>query len=360
MGRSIGFEFLRPRAASTIVRFWILALLFGAGTALLAADQSPDKTAKTANSQPAAKAVESPMTRDTRYSVIRGLNAEYVFVRHEFPMGSKGLTLKDGQIQPSDSELRFMVAQNGAAARPGDRAQITEVDIREKSIVFEINGGPKKKKKWYQHLEVGGMGGTTPVAPDRNPENPHGSYVTLAFDRFVPDIGVDQLKKLLAPVFNFTALSAAQAYLETLPPKVQQAIKSHQVLVGMNRQMVDASKGRPDKKIREKDEQEKPYEEWIYGEPPQEVSFIRLVGDQVTRVEVMKVDGEKVVRTEREVEVTAPSSVQAQATGTAAPATPPKAPSLRRPGEDATGTTLEPQAHPGSSSPQPPQDPPHN
>jgi len=124
-------------------------------------------------------------------------------------MGSKGLTLKDGEIKPSDSELRFMVAQNGAAARPGDRAQITNVDILEKSIIFEINGGPKKRKKWYQHIEVGGMGGMTPVAPDNNPQNPHGSYVTLAFDRFVPDLSVDQLKKMLAPVFDFTALSAA-------------------------------------------------------------------------------------------------------------------------------------------------------
>jgi hypothetical protein len=302
------------------------------------------------------------MTQETRYSVIRGLNAEFVFVRRVFPMGAKGLTLKNGEIKPSDADLRFMVAQNGAAARPGDRAQITNVDIREKSIIFEINGGPKKKKKWYQHVEVGGMGGTTPIAPDNNSQNPHGSYVTLAFDRFVPDVGVDQLKKLLSPVFNFTALSAAQAYLETLPPKVQQAVKNHQVLVGMNRQMVDASMGRPGKKIREKDEQGKYYEEWIYGEPPQEVSFIRLVADEVIRVEVMKVDGEKQVRTEREVDVTPSGAVQAQAAGAAPAATPSQAPTLRRPGEDQAGSTSEPQSGatpPAATPPAPPQDWPH-
>ena len=63
----------------------------------------------------------------------------------------------------------------------------------------------------------------------------------------------------------------------------------------MNREMVMASKGRPPKKIREKDG-EVEYEEWIYGEPPQDVDFVRLVGDEVVRLEIMKVDGEKIVR----------------------------------------------------------------
>jgi len=125
--------------------------------------------------------------------------------------------------------------------------------------------------------------------------------------------------------------------------------------------LVEVERGRVqrqefEQKIREKDEQGKDYEEWIYGEPPQEVSFIRWVGDEVTRVEVMKVDGEKEVRTEREVDVSPSGIVQAQATGSAAPATPVKAqaPTLRRPGEDATGSTLGPQARPpGSTAPRP-------
>ena len=70
----------------------------------------------------------------------------------------------------------------------------------------------------------------------------------------------------------------------------------------MNREMVMASKGRPPKKIREKDG-ETEYEEWIYGEPPQDVDFVRLVGDEVVRLESMKVDGEKIVHTEREVDL---------------------------------------------------------
>ena len=97
----------------------------------------------------------------------------------------------------------------------------------------------------------------------------------------------------------------------------------------MNREMVIASKGRPPKKIREKDG-EIEYEEWIYGEPPQDVDFVRLVGDEVVRLESMKVNGEKIVHTEREVDLpptVAKSSSEPEVR-------PPNAPSLRRPGEE--------------------------
>ena len=73
---------------------------------------------------------------------------------------------------------------------------------------------------------------------------------------------------MLAPVFDFKALTQAEAYEKTLPPKVQEAIKNHQVLVGMDREMVIYAKGRPPKKIRDKDENGADYEEWIYGTPP--------------------------------------------------------------------------------------------
>ena len=136
---------------------------------------------------------------------------------------------------------------------------------------------------------------------------------------------------MLRPVFDFNAKSAVEAYLETLPPKVRDAIKNHQVLVGMNREMVIASKGRPPKKIREKDG-ETEYEEWIYGDRRRDVDFVRLVGDEVVRLEIMKVDGEKEVRTEKEVELDQPTVAKS---ATEPEVRPPNAPTLRRPGEDA-------------------------
>ena len=155
----------------------------------------------------------------------------------------------------------------------------------------------------------------------------------LVFDHHVPDLTVEEVKQLLWPVFDFDSKSPLEAYLESVPPKVKEAIKAHRVLVGMNREMVIYAKGRPEKKIREKDGDTE-YEDWIYGEPPQDVDFVRVVGDQVVRVETMKVDGEKVVRTEKEIDLNGPSVATAAQKETQ----PMKAPTLRRPGEEGQGT----------------------
>jgi hypothetical protein len=298
------------------------------------------------------------LSRDDRYAIIRDLNAEYVFVRKMFPMGMKGLRLRDGEITPGDDELRYLVAQFGAAASPGQRAQITAVVFKDKSITFEINGGPKKHKKWYQHIAISSAGGMTSIAPDTN-QNPHGSFVALEFDRHVPYLTPQQVKQLLKPVFDFTALSATEAYIDTMPPKAKVAMKNHEVLVGMDREMVIYTKGAPPQKIREKDELGD-YEEWIYGTPPDPVEFVRFYGDQVKRVEIMTVDGHKTVRTTPEVSVSPTGVVQdasaVQAAAAPAPApqpasdanNPPYHPSLRRPGEEAAP------AAPRSDQPAPP------
>ncbi len=217
----------------------------------------------------------------------------------------------------------------GPAVKPGDQARISQILVKNDRIHFEINGGPVKKQKWYQRIQFGAGGAMTSVAPSDSSANPRGSYVDLVFNGYVPDLNPQELKDLLRPVFDFDAKSAVEAYLDTLPPKVREAIKAHQVLVGMNRDMVIASKGRPPKKIREKDG-ETEYEEWIYGEPPHDVDFVRLVGDEVVRLESMKVDGEKIVHTEKEVDL-APTVAK----GSTEPEEPaPNAPSLRRPGEE--------------------------
>ncbi|MGH9602308.1 MAG: hypothetical protein ACRD24_07945 [Terriglobales bacterium] len=293
-------------------------------------------------------APQQRMTSQTRYAVVRMLNAELVFVRKPFPMGHKGLVLKpDGDVSPAPGELGRLLVQHGTAARPGERVKITNVVIKENKIIFDINGGPKKKKKWYQRIQFSGMGGSASAPQDPN-EFSRGSAAILEFKEFVPELSVERIKEMLEPVFDFTAKSAAQAYMDTLPPNVRDAVRDHRVLVGMNREMVQYSKGRPPRKIREK-EADVEYEEWIYGEPPQDVEFIRLVGDEVVQVKIMKMAGEKIVRTEKEVflEPDGATVAAAAAAAEAQPATPPaggpqKQPTLRRPGEpvpDAPGST---------------------
>ncbi len=73
-----------------------------------------------------------------------------------------------------------MVSEHGAAARPGDRVIISNVIIKENSIVFEINGGPKKQEKWYQHIQVGAQGQMSTVGGAPKSLEAKGSQVTLA------------------------------------------------------------------------------------------------------------------------------------------------------------------------------------
>jgi len=298
------------------------------------------------------------LSKETRLDLVHGFSSELVYIRAPFPMGKKGLTVKDGVVSPSGEELQRQLALWGPAVKPGDEARITNVVIKSNLIHFEINGGPIKKQKWYQHISVGAGGNSAPVAPSDQNANPRGTYVDLLFDHYVPELTAQQLKDLVRPVFDFDAKSAVEAFLDTVPPKVKEAIQNHQVLVGMNREMVTYSKGRPPKKIREKDGDTE-YEDWIYGEPPQDVDFVRMVGDEVVRVETMKVDGTKMVRTEREVTLEPKSSV-----AKSDPSKPANAPTLRRPGEPEpdrptpSGTQTPVLTHPAGSDP-PPTGPPN-
>jgi outer membrane protein assembly factor BamE (lipoprotein component of BamABCDE complex) len=307
---------------------WFLSALLLLSMLALADDKKSSSSAK--------------MDEVTRMQLIRAINSEIVYIRRPFPMGYKGLVVKNGVVSPSESEVQNMIALYGPAVKPGDQARITSIEFKgDNKIVFEINGGPKKKQKWYDRIQVG-TGNASVSNPNANPNlNARGSSVTLEFDKYVPNIGPDELKKALYPVFDFNAKSAIEAYIDTVPPKVKEAIKNKQVLVGMNREMVTYALGRPPKKYREQN-----YEEWIYGAPPDPVQFVRFVGDEVVQLEIMKVDGQKIVRTEKEVDLKAtvaqaqpaaaaesqaqPASQSANDSGQAT-----KRPTLKRPGEAA-------------------------
>lgn len=298
----------------------------------------------------------SALSEQHRMELVRTFNADLVYIRTNFPMGKTGLTLKDGKLSPSGQDLDRLLALYGPSVKPGDRALITKFEIRGNRIHLEINGGPVKKQKWYQHLQIGVNGNMgTPGGDQNGPlSNPRGSYVDLVFDHHVPDLTAEELKHMLWPVFDFDAKTPVEAYTATLPPKLKNAILNHDVLVGMNHEMVIYSKGRPPKKFREKDAQGVEYEDWMYGQPPQDVDFVRFVGDEVVRVEIMKVDGEKIVKTQKEIDLGGPKVASAAQKEQQ----PTKAPTLRRPGEQApqsTGTSAPMPLPPDAGSAPPPQ-----
>lgn len=313
---------------------------------------------------------KQPISIETRMTLVRTLNAEFVLAKKPFPIGDKGLTIRNGEVSPSDATLVGLVANNGATARTGEKAQITNIEFKDNKIIFEINGGPKKKQKWYQRIRIASTGGESAIAPQPN-ANARGSMVVLVFDgKYVPEVTVDQVKQMLAPVLQWGAgKSATNVYMDSLPPKVREAIKNHEPLVGMKKEMVVETKGRPDQKIREKDG-EIEYEEWLYGRPPADVYFVRFVGDECTQVKIMKTDGTKIVRTEREMPQE--GTALAQTAPGVAPAAPAPAstgprPTLRRPGEEPAQpdtvvrppAPMPPTAPPSQTPmPQPPPNPP--
>jgi len=278
-----------------------------------------------------------PMSPQTKLDLVRAYTSEIVYAHTIFPIGKKGLILKDGKVTPEGKDMEQLLAMWGPAVKPGEQIMITNIRIKDNRIHFDINGGSIKKKKWYDHIQLG-VGNNTMETPEDPKVNPRGSSVELVFDKYIPEMTPEEFKAVLRPVFDFDAKSKLEAYLETVPPKAKEAIQNHDVLVGMNREMVTYSLGRPPKKIREKDtDTDVDYEEWIYGEPPKDVHFVRLVGDEVVRVEVMKVSGEKIVRTEKELDLGTGSTLAK--TGDPAPSDQPEvrpanAPSLRRPGEE--------------------------
>jgi hypothetical protein len=290
------------------------------------------------------------ISKETREQIAHAFDEELIYVRASFPMGKIGLKLRDGTVTPSGDELQHLIALWGPAVKPGDRARISDVIIKDDHIRFEINGGPVKKQKWYQHIQISGANSSTPITPSDAQANAHGSYVDLYFDKYVPEVTGPELKQLLRPVFDFDSKSAVDAYLETVSPQIKEAIKSHHVLVGMNHEMVIYAKGRPPKRVRERAD-DVDYEEWIFGESPQDVDFVRFVGDEVVRVETMRVGGEKIVRVEKEVDANAPTVAKKQdePRGTV--------PTLRRPGEEVPDSTPR---DPGRNAPIAPSAPPPN
>ncbi len=292
------------------------------------------------------------MSKQTRLQIIRDFETQIVYTRSAFPMGTKGLKLKDGVTTPNGPELNQLLALWGPALKPGDPAQISFVQIKNNFIHFDINGGALRRKKWYQHIEVAGANGMpVQLSPNETQQNLHGSYLEVYFDKYVPEMSAQQLRDLLLPVLDFNARNKEQAYLDTVPPKVKEAILAHHVLVGMNSEMVLHAKGRPPKKVREKDGTTE-YEEWIYGDPPQDVDFVRIVGDEVVRVETMKVGGQKIVRTEKEVILEKPDKDTEAKKDQDRPA---GAPSLRRPGENSEDVP-KPADQVSPSPPMPPPD----
>jgi hypothetical protein len=236
----------------------------------------------------------------TRLELIRLLQAEQGFAMRPFPRGHKGLTLAaNGKLEPAGEGYLNMVTAEGMSAKPGDRVVLTDVKIEHSRIVFDLNGGPDPKHRFLRHVQIGVGPATNPVVQDDGQE-PVGARLSLTFQGHVPELTGAEVKALLAPLISFDMKTPIQAFTDTLPPKLKEAILNHHVLVGMTTDMVLFAKGQPQTKSREMEGQ-MPFEEWIYGKPPKDVEFVRINGNRVIRVEIAKMGETPVIFTKDEV-----------------------------------------------------------
>ncbi|HET6218814.1 MAG TPA: hypothetical protein VFE27_17465 [Acidobacteriaceae bacterium] len=298
------------------------------------------KEANLTTVQPTTVALDTkPLTERTKQQLIRTFQADEAFAVRPLPLGTKGIMLHaNGPLSPSGNRYAEELEKFGVSSKPGDRVVITKFEVRPDRILFEFNDGPEKHHHILQHIEVGGMGGMSPLAQDDG-HVPIGSRMVLVFNKFVPEMTASQVRNLIAPMIDFSLKTPVEAFADTLPPKLKGAVLNHEVLVGMNREMVLKAVGQPDQKVREMDGQT-PFEEWIYGQPPHEVQFVRFNGNRVIRLEIADVGQPPVIRDKDETDgYFAGQFVHQVRLGDAPPTAPNQehapapAPTLRKPGE---------------------------
>lgn len=239
---------------------------------------------------------KTPLDVKTRFELERALQAEQGFANRPFPRGHKGLTLHaNGKLEPAGTAYLNMIISEGLSAKPGSRVVVTDVKFDHSKIIIDLDGGPDGKHRFLRHLQVnvGDPGledsGLDPTLANPNGE-PAGSRITLAFSGAIPQLTPAQLKELISPLISFDVKSPVKAFTDTLPTELKNTILEHKILVGMTTDMVIFAKGLPTRKTREMEGQ-MPFEEWIYGTPPEEVDFVRINGNRVIRLEVSR-DGE--------------------------------------------------------------------
>lgn len=276
-----------------------------------------------------------------RRELVRMLVAEQGFAHRALPLGS-GLTLRaNGPLEPGPDQYRHMIFEKGESAAPGDRVVITAMVIKADRIVFDLNGGPFEKHRFLSHVSLN----NSTVVPTSG-EKATGARVTLVFEGRIPEISAPEIKSLLEPVIDFGVKTSEEAYADTLPEPLKQAIAVHDVLVGMNHRMVLAALGAPESKVREHntaDPSGARYEEWIYGHVPQTVRFVRFMGDRVSMVEIAALGKPMEIHDKDEVGgYQSPVPTREIALGDrrqlTPDSTPPPAPTLRQPGEVAPET----------------------
>ena len=106
------------------------------------------------------------MDRNARIDIIRGLLREVGVTKVPLPRGKRGVRV-DAQGKLDQAEAQKEMHVNGMAMQAGMPAEITKIEFKSNQIIFEVNGGGRSGKKWYQHIEIGMGSDDDPVGPQQ-------------------------------------------------------------------------------------------------------------------------------------------------------------------------------------------------
>jgi hypothetical protein len=336
--RSIGF-FLRGSTAMIAIRFLLLASVVCTpvvvhGQVFVVGEKSATDGISTAFRPTRFAIPGGRLSERGRRELIRDLNAEQGFAHMTLPLA--GLTITaNGPLKETPEEYKRLIYNKGQSCAPGDRVQVTALTFKGDRMIIDLNGGPFAKHRFLSHIQLDGM----QMAPTPT-ESATGSRITLVFPDGIPEISAPEVKALLTPLVDFGAKTSAAAYADSLPEPVKKVIAHHDVVVGMDRKMVLAALGPPDSRVREQtpdDPSQAKYEEWIYGQVPKTVKFVRFTGDRVTLIKIAELGKPIEIRDKEELAAYLPPMptrevAMGDVTGEEADAkkTPP---TLRRPGD---------------------------
>ncbi|HVO58322.1 MAG TPA: hypothetical protein VMT51_11565 [Dongiaceae bacterium] len=240
---------------------------------------------------PAPRPRKATLQDTSKLELIRYVSGEFAKAALSLPAGKEGFLLYVGK--PVNTEiLQRAVATHGAAIHAGDQVQITKLEFHEHTIVVDVNGGGKGKRRWMDHVQIG-MGGAPTMRSTTEKEEVGppgvqpgaGTTIYLEFNKTIPDLTPEDLKQLLGPFMDFAKQrSASVQWIDTLQPEMKKAIQERTAKVGMDREMVVAAIGKPGHKVRERDATGTEIEDWIYGTPPDKTMFVRFTGEKVTSI----------------------------------------------------------------------------
>src|SRR5437868_4873571 len=111
--------------------------------------------------------LSAQVSQDGKFEILRTVIAQQAAARVAMPTGSDGIEVSEtGELDPA--KISKQVQKDGLAIEPGKVVTVTSIDFGTKSIEVELDGGGKKKKGFFDHIQVGVGNTTAPVGAGKD------------------------------------------------------------------------------------------------------------------------------------------------------------------------------------------------